>query len=98
MIETDVRMTKDGVIVVCHDDNFHRLCGTQAGDSLVCDTNFKDLPPFNHQLVMHFSKGQKYQMKEGDQRTFNSLEEVFQNIPQNVVFNIELKDSNNKDA
>ena len=35
MIETDVRITRDGVIIVCHDDNFHRLCGLQAGDALV---------------------------------------------------------------
>jgi glycerophosphoryl diester phosphodiesterase len=27
MIETDVRMSKDGVIIVAHDDGFTRLCG-----------------------------------------------------------------------
>ncbi len=77
MLETDVRMTKDGVIIVCHDDNFHRLCGVQAGDALVRETNLQDLPPFSDRLVMHFSKSQRYVMKEGDQRTYSTLEEVF---------------------
>ena len=66
MIETDVRMTSDGVIIVCHDDNFHRLCGLQAGDALVSQTDFKDLPKFRSQMPMHFSKNQRYQLKTGD--------------------------------
>ena len=37
MIETDVRITKDGVVIVCHDDNFHRLTGL---DKIVKDTHF----------------------------------------------------------
>ena len=26
VIETDVRITKDGKILICHDDKFDRLC------------------------------------------------------------------------
>jgi len=45
MIETDVRITKDGVIIVAHDDGFTRLCGV---DTLVKDTHSSELPPFKN--------------------------------------------------
>jgi glycerophosphoryl diester phosphodiesterase len=85
MLETDVRMTKDGVIIVCHDDNFHRLCGVQSGDSLVRETNLTDLPLFTDRLVMHFSKSQRYLMKTGDQRSYSTLEQVFAELPKETV-------------
>lgn len=66
MLETDVRFTKDGVIIVCHDDNFHRLCGGEAGDQLASETLYKDLPLFKDRLPIHFSKGQLYHLREGD--------------------------------
>lgn len=28
-LETDVRLTKDGVVIVCHDEDFSRLCGVE---------------------------------------------------------------------
>lgn len=43
MIETDVRMTKDKQIIICHDDSFERLC---PKDARVRDTLYKDLPKF----------------------------------------------------
>ena len=87
MLETDVRMTKDGVILVCHDDNFHRLCGASstAGDNLVRDTHSSELPLFKDELYMHFSKGQTYKLKDGDTRRFSTLEEVFTALPKDVV-------------
>jgi glycerophosphoryl diester phosphodiesterase len=43
MLETDVRMSKDGVIVVAHDDGCHRLCGV---DKLISECTVDELPPF----------------------------------------------------
>jgi glycerophosphoryl diester phosphodiesterase len=80
-----VRITKDGVIIVAHDDNFHRLCGLAAGDKLVKDTDYKDLPRFKDQLSMHFSKNQKLPVGPEDQNYFSTLEEVFSSIPKEVV-------------
>jgi glycerophosphoryl diester phosphodiesterase len=87
MIETDVRYTKDGVIVVCHDDNFHRLSGANstARDQLVRETNLADLPRFRDRIPIHFSKSQPYKMREGDQTYFSTLEEVFEALPRDKV-------------
>jgi glycerophosphoryl diester phosphodiesterase len=64
MLETDVRITKDGVILVCHDADFYRLC---LDEGLVKDTHSKELPIFRDRLPMHFSKGQYYHLKPTDQ-------------------------------
>jgi len=52
MLETDVRMTKDGVIIVCHDEDFSRVCGV---NKRVRDVNFADLPKLRKEMPMHFS-------------------------------------------
>ena len=52
-LETDVRITKDGVIIVCHDENFSRLCGDPRK---VIDVNHNELPKFKKKMPMHFSK------------------------------------------
>jgi glycerophosphoryl diester phosphodiesterase len=48
MIETDVRMSRDGVIIVAHDDGFIRLCGSHHCHKLIKDTDAKDLPLFKN--------------------------------------------------
>jgi hypothetical protein len=51
-------MTKDGVIIVCHDKNFQRQCDDQRD---VIETNYKDIPAFGPKIKTHFSKwGQEY--------------------------------------
>jgi len=51
-LEFDVRMTRDGVIIVCHDDDFGRLCGV---NKRVRDVNHDQLPKFKKEMPMHFS-------------------------------------------
>jgi glycerophosphoryl diester phosphodiesterase len=43
MFEMDVCETKDGILVVHHDQELLRTCGVSG---FVWDYNFKDLPPF----------------------------------------------------
>ena len=69
MLETDVRVTKDGVVIVCHDADLNRLCGDTRK---VCDVNFADLPKFKKLMPMHFSalnidsQFQNYERKPSD--------------------------------
>jgi glycerophosphoryl diester phosphodiesterase len=42
-LETDVRITKDGHIIVCHDEDFKRLCGDPRK---VKEVNLNELPNF----------------------------------------------------
>lgn len=58
MIESDVRITKDGHIIVCHDDTFERICkqGPKAGRT-VRETNFDDLPELADEMPICFSDG-----------------------------------------
>ena len=43
MLEMDVRITKDKKIIVCHDEDFERLCGDKRK---VCEVEFSELPKF----------------------------------------------------
>lgn len=69
MLETDVRVTKDGVVIVCHDADLNRLCGDPRK---VCDVNYADLPKFKKLMPMHFSalnidsEFQNYERKPSD--------------------------------
>ena len=50
-------MTKDGEVIVCHDDTFGRICDIDSienKDQTVGETNFKDLPKFKNQLPIFF--------------------------------------------
>ena len=52
----DVRLTKDGQVIVCHDADLLRLCGDAR---MVKDVNYCDLPKFLKKMPMHFSKFNK---------------------------------------
>lgn len=47
-----MRITKDGHIIVCHDEDFSRLCGDTRK---VRDVNLAELPKFKVKMPMHFS-------------------------------------------
>ena len=65
-LEMDVRMTKDGQVIVCHDADLLRLCGDPR---MVKDVNYGDLPKFLKKMPMHFSKFDK---KDGDKARFDT--------------------------
>ncbi len=46
MLECDVHLSKDGVVVVSHDNTLDRMCSAEFKDRKVSDFNFKELPPF----------------------------------------------------
>ena len=63
VIETDVRITKDGKILVCHDEKFDRLTKNKAK---VIETLSTELPIFKEEMPMHFSNNSSYVRKEHD--------------------------------
>lgn len=86
VIETDVRITKDGKIVVCHDADFTRLCKKQSiKEKLIRDTMSNELPVFKEKLPLHFGKDVSYIRQKGDQNTYTTLEEIFQVLPQDQL-------------
>lgn len=85
VIESDVRITRDGHIIVCHDDTFDRICkqdGSFKPGQKVMNTNFADLPKFKDEMPICFSDGSiKYKRKPSDQDSFSKLEDIFKVVP-----------------
>jgi glycerophosphoryl diester phosphodiesterase len=42
LLECDINMTKDGVIVISHDDDLKRQCGIARN---ITEFNFDEIPP-----------------------------------------------------
>jgi len=54
LLECDVQMTKDGVVIISHDDELNRLCGV---DQKISDFNYEELPKLKRAIPLHFSNG-----------------------------------------
>lgn len=81
-IETDVHMTKDGVLVICHDEIINR---TTDGTGYIAEYNYNDL--------CKFDAGIKYG-KEFAGEKIPSLDEFFTYIKdKNLLINLELKNN-----
>lgn len=79
-IETDLHMTKDGVIVICHDETIDR---TTNGNGYIRNYTYKEL--------CKFDSGIKF-CKEFEGERIPSLDEVLDYIKdKNLLINLELK-------
>lgn len=84
-IETDIRVTKDGVVVVFHDDVLER---TTNGRGAVADWLWEDLSSLD--AAYNFSPdGESFPLRGGDVR-ISRLDDTFERYP-DVRFNIDLK-------
>ncbi|XP_013392157.2 lysophospholipase D GDPD1 [Lingula anatina] len=98
MLEIDCHITKDGQVVVTHDNNLQRLTGC---DVLVSETNYEDLPLLKPELRLDFDFGWVTRCssdnEEDDlgQRRITLLREVFEQFP-NTVVNIDIKVDNDE--
>ncbi len=45
-MECDVHLSKDGEVVIAHDNTLERMCGSEYVGKQVADYNFTDLPKF----------------------------------------------------
>ncbi|XP_044303857.1 lysophospholipase D GDPD3 [Varanus komodoensis] len=89
LLEIDCHMTKDGVVVVSHDNNLERQTGYNIE---ISETNYEDLPHYKNSLEVTFSPGC---FSHGRDHRIPSLEEVFQEFP-GVPINIEIKEDNDE--
>ncbi|CDW73207.1 glycerophosphodiester phosphodiesterase domain-containing protein 1 [Stylonychia lemnae] len=95
VLETDVRLTKDGQLVTFHDVDFYRM--SNKSDK-VCDTNLDEMPLIQDKLGIHFSRSEKFQLKPHHNRQFTTLENLLLTVPKDVVVQIEIKDQYNQEA
>ena len=44
LLELDVHLSKDGEVVIAHDETLGRMCGEEYKDNKVIDYDYADLP------------------------------------------------------
>ncbi|EZA56863.1 hypothetical protein DMN91_001295 [Ooceraea biroi] len=88
MLELDCHLTKDGEVIVSHDQNLLRSTGVNKN---ISELNYKDLPLLKQRLPIDFDPDVEYvgSAKEEDRR-FALLQEVFEAFP-NIPVNIDIK-------
>lgn len=94
MLECDVHLSKDGVVVVSHDEDLARMCGPEFADKKVSDYNFKELPSFRRNFNLHLMAG-TYYLKDEEEGRFTTLRELFE-IAGGVFISIDLKETSNE--
>ncbi|XP_068584065.1 lysophospholipase D GDPD3a [Cebidichthys violaceus] len=87
MLEMDCHLTRDGHVVVSHDENLLRQTGH---DVTISSLNLQDLPLYKERLEVTFYKGS---YSSGADRKFALLEDVFRKFPEMPV-SIEIKENN----
>lgn len=85
MLELDCHITRDGEVVVSHDNSLLRVCNTKA---LITDTDYQDLPKIKSGLNVDFQPN--CHVQGCDDRTIPTLREVFKAFP-NTPINIDIK-------
>uniref|UniRef100_H3AD63 Glycerophosphodiester phosphodiesterase domain containing 1 n=1 Tax=Latimeria chalumnae TaxID=7897 RepID=H3AD63_LATCH len=88
MLELDCHMTKDGHVVVSHDDNLRRSTGINAK---IADLRYSELPPYLCKLDVSFQR--ECCCEGGDDKRIPLLQEVFEAFP-NTPVNIDIKENN----
>lgn len=89
MLELDVQLSKDGYVVVAHDNILSRLTGQNIQ---ISNTKFYELPLIQKKVPVDFDPGQFYfkDREEENERQFVTLESVLKEFP-SVQVNIDIK-------
>uniref|UniRef100_A0A7N6B5R9 GP-PDE domain-containing protein n=1 Tax=Anabas testudineus TaxID=64144 RepID=A0A7N6B5R9_ANATE len=87
MLELDCHLTKDGHVVVSHDDNLLRQTGY---DVTISSLDLKDLPLYKERLEVTFYEGH---YSSGADRKIALLEDVFKKFPR-MPISVEIKENN----
>lgn len=88
MLEIDLQLTKDGQVVVSHDNNLFRSTGTNVN---ISELNYEELPLLKSTLPVDFAGGTL--CKGNQDRKIPLLKDVFEKF-QTVPINIDIKTDN----
>jgi len=88
MLEIDLQLTKDGEVVVSHDNHLMRTAGV---DAKISDLDYQDLPLLHQSLPVDFANG-RICVGSGD-RSIPLLKDVFKRFP-SMPINIDIKTDN----
>lgn len=86
VIETDLRMSKDGVLMITHDDHVERISN---GKGKIVDLTYAELVKLDAGYNWTLDGGKTYPYR-GQGITYTSLEDVFKALPE-MRFNIDMK-------
>ncbi|XP_062309187.1 lysophospholipase D GDPD3a isoform X2 [Osmerus eperlanus] len=87
MLEMDCHLTRDGHVVVSHDENLLRQTGQ---DVTISSLSLEEMPLYKERMEVTFFAGH---YSTGTDRKFALLEDVFRKFP-NMPINIEIKEEN----
>lgn len=90
-MECDVQISKDGQVVVAHDDTLERMCGNLFQGKRVRDYDFADLPKFQQEIPYHLEAG-FYSLHKNEEGKFTLLEDLMK-ICDGVFISIDMKDA-----
>ncbi|ELT91116.1 hypothetical protein CAPTEDRAFT_117554 [Capitella teleta] len=88
MLEIDCHITRDGHVVVSHDNSLNRTAGMEG---CITDTDYQDLPPMLGSLRTDFEF--THVTVGGEDRRIPLLREVFEKFP-DLAINIDIKINN----
>jgi len=91
LLECDVHLTKDGVVLIAHDEDFKRLCGV---DKKIADTPYEAIPLMKRTIGLHFSNS-LYDLLPEEEGKFATLRELFEIAPHKMI-SIDLKGDHNE--
>ena len=76
MFELDVQLTKDGEVMVCHDDSLARVCGV---DDCISNCDFSDLPLCLQEIEVACEPGDYHKAEK--QEPLLTLEQLYKEFP-----------------